>query len=44
MGDIKKTQIKSLKMKSTLHEISNRLDTAEEKINKFERDKRNSPK
>lgn len=44
MEDIKKIQIKSLEMKSILYEISNRLDTEEEKISKLEGDKRNSPK
>lgn len=44
MEDIKKTQIKSLEVKTTLHEISNRSDAAEEKISKLEGDKRNSPK
>lgn len=44
MEDIKKTQIKSLEVKTTLPEISNRSDATEEKISKLEGDKRNSPK
>ena len=44
MGDLKKTQIKSLDMKNILDEISVRLDAAGEKISKSEGNKGNSPK